>query len=329
MVIIFGAIALWFTAHYDSSMAGRKVGQLFRGFTLRVPQMIFFVLLARLIYLTYVAKVEDRFGVLKSDVRSFVTDRDRMLGGFLATILMTLTLIAFAQMKNLLPRINPFGWDVAFMELDKALHFGVLPHEHLLAVFGSDPALTFFTGLYNIWLFMMYFVLLFACFLHPSSKVRMQYLVAFILTWAIGGNLLATVFSSAGPVYYANLGLGDAYATLMARLYDHADTAIVTATGTQELLWFVRTSDLDINAISAFPSMHVASTVLMTIFAFQLSRLAGIIMAIFTLCILIGSVLLAWHYAVDGYIGAAVAILCWFAAGVLVRQFGGFAASAR
>jgi membrane-associated phospholipid phosphatase len=222
-------------------------------------------------------------------------------------------------LKNLIPEINPFAWDEAFMQLDRTLHFGALPHEFLHAVFGGHYMISLFTGLYNIWLFMMYFVLVMACFMRPDSAVRMQYLIAFLFTWAIGGNLFATLFSSAGPVYYADLGLGDAYASLMQRLHDHAATGALTVVDTQYLLWEMYSRPELINAISAFPSMHVGSSVLMAIFAWRVSRMAGYLAWTFALLIMIGSVLLAWHYAVDGYVGGLVAGFSWFLAGLIVR----------
>lgn len=315
----YGAIAWWIASQYTFNVTGDKIGALLRGFSKKVPQMIFLVLFARLLYLTYVKRVDDRIGVLKADIRSFLTDRDRMLSGLLAFLLMSLTLVAFAQLKNLIPEIKPFAWDEAFMQLDRTLHFGTLPHEFLHAVFGGHYMISLFTGLYNIWLFMMYFVLVLACFMRPDSAVRMQYLIAFLFTWAIGGNLFATVFSSAGPVYYATLGLGDAYAGLMQRLHDHAATGALTVVNTQNLLWEMYSRPELINAISAFPSMHVGSSVLMAIFAWRVSRLAGYIAWTFALLIMVGSVLLAWHYAVDGYVGALVAGFSWFLAGQIVR----------
>ena len=329
MVAAYFVLSFWLSQINDVDVSDDKVGAMFRGFLIKVPQMVFFVLFWRLIVLTYVERVPDRFTVLKGEVVAVVSDRERMFGAAVAFVLMTTTLVAFAQIKNLIPILHPFSWDVQFMELDKALHLGRLPHEYAHAVFGGHYTISFFTGLYNIWLFLMYMVLLIACFLRPDSFSRMQFLVAFLLTWAIGGNLLAMIFSSAGPVYYAKLGLGDAYAALMERLHEHAATGALTVVDTQALLWHFHTMAQNVNAISAFPSMHVASSVLMAIFAFRLSRLAGILMTVFAVCIQIGSVLLAWHYAVDGYVGAVIAILCWVLAGTLVRRFGGFAAPVR
>jgi len=320
IVAIYAAIS--FTLHHAESGqdASEKFAVVFGHFALLIPQMIFLVLLWRLLHLTYVQKSPDRIAALKSEVRDFVTDPDRMLGGFMAAGLMTLVLVSFAQLKNLLPVLNPFSWDADFAELDRVLHFGTLPHEFLNPVFGAHYSLSFFTGIYNLWLSLMYFVLVIACFLRPDNPHRIHYLIAFILTWSIGGNLLATLFSSAGPPYFASLGLGGTYDSLMQSLRDHASTGALTVVGTQDLLWRWYTSGQQINAISAFPSMHVASSVLMAFLAFQFSRLLGMLMSVFALGMMIGSVLLAWHYAVDGYAGGIIAAGCWYAAGWLVHR---------
>jgi membrane-associated phospholipid phosphatase len=319
LVVTYLICATWLSQMHDVGVGQEKVGRLFRGFMMRVPQMIFFVLFWRLLYLGYVVREPDRYGVLKAEVRAVVSDRERIVWGLVATGIMTAFLVAFAQFKNLIPTLNPFSWDTQFMELDRMLHLGQLPHEYVLPLFGGPYLLSLFTGLYNIWLFMMYFVLLIACFLRPRSMVRMQYLFAFVFTWAVGGNLVATLFSSAGPVYYGLLGLGDIYDPLLRHLAEHAETGFVTVIETQNLLWQFHTMEESVNGISAFPSMHVASSVLMAIFAFSWCRLAGYLMSAFALLIMIGSVLLAWHYAVDGYVGAAIAYLSWRTAGWLVR----------
>lgn len=325
IVTAYAAVAFWLTTIYQVNVSDDKAGVLIWSFATNIPQMIFVVVFGRLLYLSYVLKVDDRIGRLKRDVMEFLTDRDRIVGGLIAVLIMSGTLVAFAQLKNLIPEINPYSWDVAFMNLDRLLHFGVLPHEYLHAVFGGYYGISLFTGLYNVWLFMMYFVLVIACFMRSDSRIRMQYLLAFVFTWAIGGNLLATVFSSAGPVYYGLLGFGDAYADLLERLARHAATGALSVVDTQALLWYIHMHPKGMNAISAFPSMHVASSVLMAIFAFRLSRWAGWAAVWFTTMIMIGSVLLAWHYAVDGYVGGLIAVASWYLAGQLVQsRFGGF-----
>ncbi|MBL9050668.1 MAG: phosphatase PAP2 family protein [Tabrizicola sp.] len=319
LVVIYGLIAKWLSQYHDVSIHEEKAGGLFNSFLVNVPIMVFFVLLFRLLQLTYVERDPDRIGTMKAEVLAFVGDRTRMIAGIVSVLLMAGTLVAFAQLKNLIPVLQPYVWDEYFMQLDKTLHFGQHPYQLLHALLGWEHIITFFTGIYNFWLFMMYFVLLGACFMRPDSLLRMQFLIAFLLTWAIGGNLVATAFSSAGPVYYSNLGLGDTYAGLMSMLESHAASAPITVIDTQNLLWSWHTQDQALNGISAFPSMHVASSVLMAIFLRRVSRVLGLCATIFAVGIMFGSVLLAWHYAVDGYAGAVIAVAAWIAAGWLVR----------
>lgn len=319
LALIYFLGSSWLSAHYMTDTREKDVGAALGSFFLSVPQMVFFVLFWRLLQLTYADRAPDRFARLKAEVLAFLAQRDRLIGGVLGLGLMVVVMLSFTQMKNLIPALNPFSWDLAFMKLDTALHFGQPPHVYLQAIFGGHYAISFFTGIYNVWLLLMYFMMLAACFMRPESRVRMQFMLAFVLTWAIGGNLLATIFSSAGPVYFTQLGLGDTYAPLMDLLRAHAATGALTVVETQDLLWTLHSRPAPVNLISAFPSMHVGSSVLMAIFAFHWHRLAGIAVSVFAAAMMIGSILLAWHYAVDGYAGALIAVLCWWVAGLILR----------
>lgn len=328
LVLAYVAVSALLSLRYGLEVELSKVGVLANHFLGKVPQILVLILVWRLLHLTYVAKVPDRGLALRAEVTGFLTDRARLTNGLIATALMSLVLLTFAQLKSLIPIIHPFSWDLALADLDRWLHFGVDPYVPLHALLGWDISLTFFGGLYNLWLFAAYFTLYATCFLRQDSVVRMQFLVAFLLTWALGGNLFATVFSSAGPPYFALLGLGDRFAPLFDRLAEHAAAGGLSVLETQSLLWNFYSGPNSINAISAFPSMHVASTTLMAILGFSLSRGLGIALAAFTVCIMIGSVMLGWHYAVDGYVGAAIAVLAWKVSGWLIRsRIGPFARS--
>jgi membrane-associated phospholipid phosphatase len=319
LVAIYGVISFGLGHVYGLDVEGDKVSVMVVHFLSKVPQIVFFVLLWRLLHYTYIARSPDRFVAMKADVLGFMTDRSRLLGGVLASGLMILTLIFFARVKTLVPLIHPFSWDVQLMELDRLLHFGVDPYIFLQSVLGWPLSLSFFTGMYNVWLIVIYFALFASCFLRPESTVRMQFLISFLLVWALGGNLLATIFSSAGPPYYALLGHGDTYKPLMDALEAHAATGALTVVDTQRLLWDFYSRPDTFNVISAFPSMHVASSTLVAIFAFRLSRWAGYAVAGFAFIILIGSVLLGWHYAVDSYAGVLLALVVWKGVGWFLR----------
>ena len=80
----------------------------------------------------------------------------------------------------------------------------------------------------------------------------------------------------------------------------------------QDLLWegFIGTRPGS-TGISAFPSMHVATTVLIALYASSLCRWLGYLGWVFAAIIMVGSVVLAWHYAVDGYAGGLIALAIW------------------
>jgi membrane-associated phospholipid phosphatase len=70
---------------------------------------------------------------------------------------------------------------------------------------------------------------------------------------------------------------------------------------------------LPFGGISAMPSIHLAMATLFALLAFSVRRWLGIVFIGYVLVIQIGSVILGWHYAVDGYAGILLALLIWYA----------------
>jgi len=50
--------------------------------------------------------------------------------------------------------------------------------------------------------------------------------------------------------------------------------------------------------------------------------LAGVAAGVFAVLILLGSVMLGWHYAIDGYAGALGVLALWWFSGHIVRWLG-------
>ena len=100
----------------------------------------------------------------------------------------------------------------------------------------------------------------------------------------------------------------------MDKLYAFNEIRPVWALSVQEMLIDGYMNDGPVKGISAMPSMHVASTVMMTLYAFSVSRIWGWVMTAFTAVILVGSVQLGWHYAIDGYVSIVVALGCYWVA---------------
>ena len=235
----------------------------------------------------------------------------------------------FLYIKRLIPEISPFDWDETFARLDAVLHFGAQPYEWLLAGLGSAPAVFAIAVLYNLWFLVLMGFWFWQIFRRDDDQQRLRCLLALGLTWFIGTDVLGTVFSSAGPCFYGRLLPGaDPFAPLMAHLKDVHATLPVLSLPVQDELWQAYlTLDGPVAGISAMPSVHVASAVLFVYFGFGISRMLGMVMAGFAVAIALGSVLLGWHYAVDAYAGAALAVAMWHAAAALVRRVPYFAAA--
>ncbi len=239
-----------------------------------------------------------------------------------AGILLSMFMTAFTALKTFLPSLNPFGWDPTFMAWDRALHFGTDPYRILQPVLGF-PIVTFAVNLvYNTWYFVMASVWIWMSFAKEDSALRQRFLAAVLITWFLGTNVLGTIFASVGPCFYGRLlGGEDPYLGLMTYLNDTTKLYPIWAIDTQNDVWqSYKDGGGLIAGISAMPSMHVGSSLLMVLLSFAAGRRRlGWFFVAFTTVIFLGSIHLAWHYAIDGYAGAAVALFGWYVAGRLVR----------
>jgi len=241
-------------------------------------------------------------------------------------IVLTPLMISFSAVKLQIPKIHPFAWDQTFTHWDRVIGMGRLPWE-ILQPFLGYPWITAGLNLaYDAWFLLMFGVLFSQAFAARSSALRMQFLLAFSFAWFIAGNILAAIFSSAGPCFYGLLNLGpDPYAAQLAYLHAAAAhwpswSTEMQDTTVQKILWTSYVSNSDgLGGISAMPSMHLAASTLLALVAWRINWKLGITFVIFLALIFLGSIHLAWHYAVDGIAGMALAVLFWVAAGAIVR----------
>ncbi len=278
------------------------------------------LLVGRVMWLAIVVRPAKPLKVFWSDIRRVFGNPERIANGLVAFVLLALFTPAFSFIKDVIPILVPFSWDVTFAAADQALHFGKNPYEILWPIIQSPVVVTILNGAYHFWFFLMFFLLSLACFMRRNPEIRMTFLLAYLLTWCVGGNLLAVVFSSAGPVYYARLGFGDQFQPLMDQLAANARISPVWALNIQETLWNGYLGNGARLGISAMPSMHIGSTVLMTMFVANHSRIGGWIMMVFLFAIFLGSIVLGWHYAIDGYAAVLVAVATWKLAAWIVRS---------
>ncbi|HVI91158.1 MAG TPA: phosphatase PAP2 family protein [Dongiaceae bacterium] len=262
---------------------------------------------------------------LMKDLTAPIAHPTSLANGIAGLAVMLPFLNSYMFVKATIPAIVPFKWDAVFARADRVLHLGRPPFAWIYAIHWPSWAVTVVNFFYHAWFFVLFGTLFATVFSRARRELRLTFLYAFLLTWAVGGNLLALLFSSAGPVYVERLGFGNEFQPLVQLLVDAAKSSPVWALDLQDMLWqgYVA-SDGRWGGISAMPSMHVASAVLFALLGFGINRSLGYILAAFAVMIMLGSVALGWHYAIDGYVGALVATANWFLATRLSRSAGVF-----
>lgn len=235
-------------------------------------------------------------------------------------VVCSLFLSSFSATKTALPVMVPFYFDDLAIDIDRAL-FGADPWMLLHPLLGH-PVVTFFINVnYNIWGIITSGSFFCAALMMTRPKLRSQYMVAFCLNWAFIGTFLAIFLSSVGPCFYEAVHGGDRFAPLMDYLEFAGTQYPIWALDTQAMLLFNYDNGiLGVGSgISAMPSMHLATTTLMAIFAFKLNRKLGYVALVYLLIIYLGSIHLGWHYAIDGILSMVLTPMVWWVAGAFVR----------
>lgn len=311
LVIVHAALVLSVQLHLGLTINNGILGVLVAMLTGFLPLFVAAVLVIQSVHLTIVHKEKYPMQIIVSKFRHYCSDNKAVLESLLSMAIITIFVDSFTRFKGLIPQLNPFDWDTQLAQIDRMLHGGVDPWQWLSVVMQYPVLIRVVDFSYVIWFVVLYFAVFTAFFGRSHQMQRRAFLIAFVLVWGIGGNLLAVIFSSAGPVFFAQLGLGGYYDALNSQLDAINAAAPLASHLAKEAVWNGYAGGGAIDSISAFPSMHVASSALMTLFAFSYARWAGWVMTAFTAIILIGSMVLAWHYAIDGYAGIALAYVSW------------------
>lgn len=258
-----------------------------------------------------------------ADIRTRYLSAQRLVQFLVVFICVMIFSSACGSLKQSIPMIQPFVWDVRFMQWDRALHGGRHPWELLHPLLGWPLATSVVGFLYHqAWFMVMFGMLLWQAFAR-DRLVRMQFLWSFSLMWLLLGSVVAIALSSAGPCYYERVtGLQDPYRPLLAYLHEVVQRYPFCPEDIQEALWRTyRAGGAHIvGGISAMPSMHVAEAVLFAILGWKANRCLGMALTVFALITLVGSVHLGWHYAIDGYLAAVAVVPIWLLGGWIARR---------
>ena len=227
----------------------------------------------------------------------------RRLAEILRTlIVLKLVLLIYCNIKQAIPFINGHLYDEQLLRLDTIFHFGVNPNLLLVRLCGDNMISFFFDGCYAAWYVIKPFVL--AYFLAVAGfELRSRFFGAYFSMWIVGG-IMALLLPSLGPIYvkpewFESLNCPLA-SFLQQMLITHYRQALADPGSYRVFIY---------EGIAAFPSLHVGIVALFSFFLFERVAVAGWLMCGYTVIVLLGSVLLGWHYAVDGYVAILMAFL--------------------
>jgi hypothetical protein len=234
-----------------------------------------------------------------------MVDKRQAITVALGTLLFATNLAFFCTIKPQLGQLVAFSADPLLADIDRFI-FGADPWR-LLEWFNHDKLSIIYHRGWFLWLaFVLYYLLKL-----PPTADKDRLIVSYIVLWSIFGPLVHLAFPAAGPVFYDDLGLGSRFSEL-----DQSPRSIAVA----NYLWggYVTKTFNPAGGISAMPSLHLA-TMFWSIIAVRKTRWFWFSIA-FTTYIFVGSIVIGWHYAIDGIVGAAGAFFCYGIVGVALRE---------
>lgn len=232
-------------------------------------------------------------------------ERKQTIVVVLGSLLFAFNLAFFCMIKPQLGQLVDFSADPVLADIDHYI-FGTDPWR-LLEWFNHEKLSIIYHRGWFLWLAFVLYTLL----KQPASEEKDRLIVSYILMWSIFGPLVHLLAPAAGPVFYDELGLGNRFIEL-----DQSSRSLAVA----NYLWtgYINKEFNPAGGISAMPSLHLA-TMFWSIIAVRRSRWLTFSI-VFTAYIFVGSIVIGWHYAIDGIVGGVGAVICYVAAGLMFRR---------
>jgi len=283
-------IALWRISH-------APLDTVLHSFTILLPVMVIQTVIGIAIRLAVLRDRREYFQAVRS--KEWLADTARII------IFSALSVHTYGWIKLSIPVLHPTLFDRQLWDVDQAMFFGHSPNIFFLDLFSNPLALRFFDWTYaNVFVASINMASIF--FLSETKRVRLAFTNSNTLMWLAGAWLYMLV-PSLGPAYR----FPTVWLPLSAMLSNTQQLQRILMTNYQHVL---RGEGVNIFlGIAAFPSLHVAFEMLVTLWIRRIWRLGAILFTAFTVIIFVGSIVTGWHYLIDAVAGLVLAGLCYLA----------------
>ncbi len=231
-----------------------------------------------------------------------------VVGGWVLALIYAAVLLAYVNLKPAIAVLNPVTCDPQLESWERALFGGVLPTEWLVA-HSSRAALYVWEFIYGLFWPMLFVSMMIA--LHHRGLRGGARLVLALSIGLLLDAMMTLAYPTRGPIFvhpewFAGLeglpsGEWAAFLTLTVQCYTAEPGTVYAFSG-----------------ISAMPSYHVFGWICALLCWSRLPR--GVVVFGWGLALLnwVSSVVLGWHYALDGVVGIALALCLWWLTGRLM-----------
>jgi len=247
--------------------------------------------------------------------------RKRLLDALPILICLVIFMPAFSAMKSGIPLFTEYRWDGSLIAWDRVIHGGHA-WELIHPVIGYPLITSGLSVIYHMWILLIYMGGVFFAFRSQDATIRHRYFLSYFLIWTVNGCLLAITLASVGPCFLEPIYGRNDFAPLMDYLNaanQHYPVLVLEVQNT--LVAWHQSQDHGLGrGITAMPSMHVSLAFLFFLAVKDISRTAAWLAALFLILIFVGSVHLAYHYAVDGYLALITTYIIWWLCGFRSRM---------
>lgn len=210
----------------------------------------------------------------------------------------------YTWLKVSIPLLRADLYDAEVWAIDRWLHGGVAPVVFAIELVAGTPVAAWMDRFYALWIYVVPATMALG-FAARRSDVARNFAMANVLLWGIGV-WIYYLLPVVGPCYFS------------PDVLEPIRSQIPRAVHTQDVLWsnyltMVRSRGSFLGGFSPFygvaavPSLHVGAYAMYAFWARRHAPRLVLLPATATALIFLGSLVTAWHYAIDGYLAILLA----------------------